>query len=102
MPPGAIVYLLSPFLDDEVTAIALLWRAAGHRVIGVDLLPTPRLDGTEPHTRLAHRIVIAERRRRIAAIHANGVELFRWQEDAEHPSRGVALRTLARVGRRRR
>jgi uncharacterized protein (DUF58 family) len=102
VPSGAIVYLLSAFLDDEVTAIALLWRAAGHRVIGVDLLPTPLFDGSEPATRLAHRIVIAERRRRLAAVRANGVELFRWQEDAEHPSRGVALRTLARAGRRRR
>ena len=102
VPPGAIVYLLSAFLDDDVTAIALLWRAAGHRVIAVDVLPTPLLDGSEPLTRIAHRIVMAERRRRIADTLANGVELFRWQEDAEQPSRVVALRTLARAGRRRR
>ena len=102
VPAGAIVYLLSPLLDDEVTAIAMLWRAAGHRVIGVDVLPTPLFDGSTPHTRLAHRLVVAERRRRIADMRANGVELFRWQEDAEHPSRGVTLRTLARAGRGRR
>ncbi|MDF1503227.1 DUF58 domain-containing protein [Roseisolibacter sp. H3M3-2] len=102
VPPGAIVYLLSPFLDDDVAAIAALWRAAGHRVVGVDLLPTPWLDGSAPYTRLAHRVVLAERRRRVADVRANGVELFRWQEDAERPSRAVALRTLARAGRRRR
>ena len=102
VPPGAIVYLLSAFLDDEVTGIATLWRAAGHRVIAVDVLPTPLLDRSEQYTRIAHRIVMAERQRRIADVRANGVEMFRWQEDAEQPSRIVALRTLARAGRRRR
>jgi uncharacterized protein (DUF58 family) len=100
VPAGAIVYLLSTFLDDEATSIALLWRAAGHRVIAVDVLPTARVDDSARHTRIAHRLVMAERRRRIADVRANGVELFRWQEDDEQPSRGVVLRTLARAGRR--
>lgn len=99
---GAIVYLLSPLLDDDVTAIATLWRASGHRVIAVDVLPAPRLDGSAPNTRIAHRLLMAERRRRIAGVRANGVEMFRWQEDAEQPSRSVVLRTLARAGQRRR
>jgi hypothetical protein len=94
------VYLLSTFLDDEATSIALLWRAAGHRVIAVDVLPTPRFDDSARHTRIAHRLVMTERRRRIADVRANGVELFRWQEDDEQPSRAVVLRTLARAGRR--
>lgn len=102
VPSGAIVYLLSTFLDDDVTSVALLWRAAGHRVIAVDLLPTPQLDGAEEYTRVAHRIVMTERRRRITDMRANGIEMFRWQEDAEQPSRVVALRTLARAGQRRR
>ncbi len=102
VPAGAIVYLLSTFFDDEATSIALLWRAAGRRVIAVDVLPAPLLDGSEHHTRIAHRLVMAERRRRIADVRANGVELVRWQEDAEQPSRAVVLRTLARAGQRRR
>jgi uncharacterized protein (DUF58 family) len=102
VPAGAIVYLVSTFLDDEATSVAVLWRAAGHRVIAVDVLPEPQLDGCELHTRLAHRLVMAERRPRIAGMQANGVELFRWQDDAEQPSRAVVLRTLARAGRRRR
>lgn len=102
VPAGAIVYVLSPLLDDDVTAIATLWRASGHRVIAVDVLPAPLFDGSAQHTRLAHRLVMAERRRRIAGVRANGVELFRWQEDAEQPSRAVVLRTLARAGQRRR
>ena len=102
MGMGDRVGLVSTFLDDDVTSVALLWRAAGHRVIAVDVLPTPLFDGSEVNTRVAHRIVIAERRRRIADMRANGVELFRWQEDAEQPSRVVVLRTLARAGRARR
>lgn len=100
VPAGAIVYLLSTFLDDEATSIALLWRAAGHRVIAVDVLPSPRFDDSARHTRLAHHLVTTERRRRIADVRANGVELFRWQEDDAQPSRAVVLRTLARAGRR--
>jgi uncharacterized protein (DUF58 family) len=102
VPAGAIVYLLSPLLDDDVTSIAKLWRAAGHRVIVVDVLPAPIHDGSEPHTRIAHHLLMAERRRRMADVRANGIETFRWQEDAEQPSRSVVLRTLARAGQRRR
>jgi uncharacterized protein (DUF58 family) len=102
VPVGAIVYLFSTFLDDEATSIALLWRAAGHRVIAVDVLPTARLDGDEHRTGIAHRVVMAERRRRIAGARASGVEIFRWQENPDQPSRSVALRALAHAGRRRR
>jgi uncharacterized protein (DUF58 family) len=100
VPAGAIVYLVSTFLDDEATSVAVLWRAAGHRVIAVDVLPSPHVDGCELHTRIAHRLVMAERRLRISGMRANGVELFRWHEEAGQPSRAVALRTLARAGRR--
>lgn len=102
VPPGAIVYLFSTFLDDDTTSIALLWRAAGHRVIAVDVLPKARLDGGAHGARIAYRIVRAERRRRIADVRAHGVEIFRWQDDAERSSRAVALRALALAGRRRR
>lgn len=101
LPGNAMVYLLSTFLDDESTFVATLWRAAGHRVIGVDVLPTPRLDGSERYTRLAHRLLMAERRRRLADAQANGMELMRWQEHDAQPSRAAALRTLARAARRR-
>lgn len=102
VPAGSIVYLLSPLLDDDVTTIAKLWRASGHRVIAVDVLPTPLLEGSATNTRIAHRLLMAERRRRVADVRANGVEMFRWQEEVEQPSRSVALRTLARAGQRRR
>src|SRR5690606_7465412 len=101
VPAGAIVYLVSALLDDEATSVAVLWRAAGHRVIAVDVLPALQLDGCESHSRLAHRLVMAERQLRLTRMRANGAELFRWQEDAEQPSRAVVLRSPARrVGSR--
>ncbi len=102
VPAGSIVYLLSAFLDDDATSIAQLWSAAGHRIIAVDVLPAPLFEGSAPQTRLAHRLLMAERMRRMADARANGAEIFRWQEDAANPSRAVALRTLARAGQRRR
>jgi hypothetical protein len=81
--------------------MALLWRASGHRVIAVDILPAPMMEGSAPATRVAHRLLMAERRQRIALLQSNGIELLRWQEDASQPSRAVMLRTLARAGRRR-
>ena len=39
LSPGAIVYVLSTFLDDQPSTLALGWRASGHRVIAVDTLP---------------------------------------------------------------
>lgn len=102
VPAGAVVYLLSTFLDDEASSVAMLWRASGHRVLAVDVLPALRLDRCEHNTRLAHRLVMAERRHRVTGMQANGVELFRWQEDENQPSRAVAVRSLARARRSRR
>lgn len=101
IPPGAIVYLLSTLLDDEVNAIALRWKATGHRVIWVDVLPAPRLDGARPYVRTAHRLLMAERQRNMAAVHRHGGECIRWQEDEQNPSRLIAVRALARGGGRR-
>ena len=101
VPAGAIIYAMSTFLDGEITEIALLWRAAGHRVIAVDVLPSPHVDGSAPRTRTAHRLLMAERRRRIAMLGAHGIQLFRWHEDETNRSRMIAMRSLVRAGRRR-
>ena len=99
--PPATASGTATLLDDDATWIATVWRAAGHRLIVVDVLPAPQLDGSAAHTRLAHRLLMAERQRRVAMLRDHGVELLRWQEDAAQPSRVVALRTLARGGARR-
>jgi uncharacterized protein (DUF58 family) len=101
VPRGAIIYLMSTFFDFEVVELARLWRAAGHRVIAVDVLPILDMQHCSLQTRTAQRILLAERRQHLAAVHANGGECFRWQDNADRTSRAIALRTLARAGRRR-
>jgi uncharacterized protein (DUF58 family) len=100
VPAGAIIYAMSTFLDDEITDIALLWRASGHRVIAVDVLPTPQLEGSPPRTRTAHRLLMTERRHRVAMLSTHGIEIFRWQEDATNPSRSIAMHALVCAARR--
>ena len=57
LPSGAVVYLLSTFLDEDAAALALLWRNAGHRVVAVDVLPEPSERGADDTHRLAHGIL---------------------------------------------
>ncbi|HEY5320729.1 MAG TPA: DUF58 domain-containing protein [Galbitalea sp.] len=99
VPAGAIVYVISTFLDDEAARLAELWRSSGHRVVAVDVLPpTPTAGlGREKHTAL--RIITMERQDRIAALHAVGVDLVEWYSD-----RGISpesqLSVLVRTSRR--
>ena len=100
VPAGALVYVFSTFLDDEAPRMATLWRAGGHRVVAVDVLPTPRTGGLQPHERVAFRLLALEREERMRTLRASGVELLRWQEaHGGTGDRTAALRTLARAGR---
>ncbi|GAA2064399.1 DUF58 domain-containing protein [Leifsonia soli] len=92
LAPGSIVFVLSTFLDDQPVALALTWRATGHRVIAVDVLPAR--DGRElpARDRLALRAIELERALRLEQLQAGGVELLVWQDPA---LREAALRALA-------
>jgi uncharacterized protein (DUF58 family) len=98
LSPGALVFVLSTFLDDQPATLALTWRAAGHRVIAVDVLP-PR-DGRDltARDRWALRTVELERRLRLGRLQSGGVELMPWSDASR---REAALRALAGGGRRR-
>ncbi|TQM02866.1 DUF58 domain-containing protein [Pseudonocardia kunmingensis] len=102
VPADALVYVLSTFLDEEASRMAELWSAAGHRVIAVDVLPTPRFTGASRAERLAHRIVIMNRGDRIRSLQAQGVEVLRWQDDGPADPREARLRALCRPLRDRR
>ena len=99
VPPGALVYVLSSLLDDEVVHLTLRWLANGHRVIAVDVLPAARFDRTTRYERVAHRIVMMERDERIRTLQARGVELLRWSEGGTLLSRRVQLQLLSRPAR---
>jgi uncharacterized protein (DUF58 family) len=95
VPPGALVYLLSSLLDDEPVQLALRWRADGHRVIAVDVLPAARFARTTRYERAAHRIVMMERDERIRTLQTHGVELLRWPEDGTSLPRQARLQLLS-------
>ncbi|MDN4615416.1 DUF58 domain-containing protein [Leifsonia sp. F6_8S_P_1B] len=98
LAPGALVYLLSTFLDDQPVDLALAWRASGHRVIAVDVLPPRDSHELTVRERLALRTVEVERRLRLEQLAASGAELVVWADPADRAAR---LRRLATPGRRR-
>jgi hypothetical protein len=93
------VYLLTSLLDDKAVQLALGWRASGHRVIVIDVLPTARFARTTRAERIAHRIVMMERDDRIRTITTHGVEMLRWAEDDTTVSRQARLQLLSRRAR---
>lgn len=99
VPQGALLYIVSPWLDDETARLAALWRGSGHRVIAVDVLPNPRLDRLSREQRAAHRILWMERNDRIRTLTATGVDVIRFSDDGEAGARDARLRVLARPRR---
>ena len=97
LPSGAVVYLVSTFLDDDVAALAVLWRNAGHRVVAVDVLPQPSVQGADDEHRLAHRILQLERSDRLDRLRRVDVLVVGWR-DAD---RDLLLRQAERYRGRR-
>ncbi|GIG29995.1 DUF58 domain-containing protein [Cellulomonas marina] len=93
VPAGALVVVLSTFLDDEAARLAHGWRRAGHRVVAVDVLPVPRARSTAVRTAL--RLVLLEREDRLAALVRTGVELVAWSVDG--PAADAAGARAARL-----
>ncbi|MFP3465450.1 DUF58 domain-containing protein [Leifsonia sp. SIMBA_070] len=98
LSPGALVFVLGTFLDDQPATLALTWRAAGHRVIAVDVLPARDAGDLAARERLALRTIELERTLRLDQLQAGGVELLRWPDAS---SREAGLRALTAGGRRR-
>ncbi len=94
--PGAEIIVFSTFLDDEAAHLALLWRASGHRVIGVDALPNPVTTGLVRRELVAFRIVMMEREERLHRLGAAGIDIVRWQPSPGQPDREAVLRILSR------
>lgn len=88
---GAVVFVMSTFLDDQAMRLALTWRAAGHRVVAVDVLPPRVADELPARERLALRVVDLERGLRLDRLRAAGAELLEWTS----PERDAMLRRLA-------
>ena len=94
MPHGSVIFVLSTFFEGAAAQTALMWRASGHRVVAVDVLPP--LDRTRL-TRaqlIGLRTVLAERENVFADLHGAGVDVVTWADD---PS--SALLAIARARR---
>jgi uncharacterized protein (DUF58 family) len=94
---GALIVLLATFLDDDPARLAQLWRASGHRVIVVDVLPRCDTAALTREQRLALRVVLGRRRDRLADLRATGVDVVVW--DAPASDRRAVLQALARPRR---
>jgi uncharacterized protein (DUF58 family) len=99
VPPGALVYLLSSLLDDRSVQMALRWRANGHRVIAVDVLPTAQFDLSSRYERIAHRMVMMERDDRMRILRARGIELLSWRDETASLPLQARLQLLSRPPR---
>lgn len=81
VPHGSVVFVLSTFFEGAAARTALMWRASGHRVVAVDVLPP--LDRTRL-TRaqlIGLRTVLAERENVFADLHGAGVDVVSWAVD---------------------
>lgn len=95
---GAMVVVLSPFLDDAAVKIAVVASRRAGLVVAVDVLPRPLVADPEvEYGEAALALIKAEHRMRIEALAAHGVPVLNWGDGAVT---AAILRRLA-VGQRR-
>lgn len=98
VPAGAMVIVLSPFLDDAAVQVAVVASRRAGLVVAVDVLPRPLVPDDEvPYGQAALALIMAEHRMRIDALSAHGVPVLGWEDGAVT---AAILRRLA-VGQRR-
>ncbi len=93
LPAGAVVIVLSPYLDDVALEVALANARRGAQVLAIDVLPDPVLaDLAVPCAAQALEGVLAEQAGRRAALARHGIPVMRWDPDLI----GARLRRWAR------
>lgn len=98
VPAGSIVFVLSTFVDGVAAQMATRWRAAGHAVVAVDVLPVSDTSRLTREQRIALRTLLAERSDILAELRHAGVEVVTWTD----PEIDVAMRLAARRQQRTR
>lgn len=94
VPHGSVIFVLSTFFDGAASDVALLWRASGHRVVAVDVLPALDRGRLSREQALALRAVLAERDDVLHDLDGAGVDTVAWRDEPD-----LLLRTMARVRR---
>ncbi|PRY46682.1 DUF58 domain-containing protein [Umezawaea tangerina] len=98
VPHGALVVVLSPFLDDHVVQVTVQAARRGSLVLAVDVLPADlRPDPESPWGGGALRIIRLEQRTRLAAMKQHGIAVVPW--DGHGAGVAAALRRANRPGR---
>lgn len=102
VPSGAMVAVLSPFLDDAIAQLAVVAARRGNLVVAVDVLPEPLVPDPEtPWGDAVLALVKAERRARLDGLAAHGVPVLSWpSREAGRVTAAAMLRRLARDHRR--
>ncbi len=93
VPHGSIIYVLSTFFDGAAAEIAMRWRASGHRVVAVDVLPALDTVRLSTERDLALQVLQAERHDMLHQLREAGVDTVRWSDDGD-----AGLTALARTG----
>lgn len=76
---GQLTVMLSPLVAPEAVDHAVALGRAGHGVIVVDTLPEHVVVDDDPHTVMAWRIRLLERRRELRAVRASGIPVVEWR-----------------------
>jgi uncharacterized protein (DUF58 family) len=101
VPAGAIVYVISTFLDNEATSMAELWRVAGHRIVAVDTFIATSTAKLTLAQRAAVRIISMERQDRISNLTALGVNVISWRSpDGVTPESQLSIHARGSRGQR--
>lgn len=96
VPARALVVVLSPFVDDDVAALAAELRRCGRACVGVDCLPARlRPDPGAGLGPAALGLVLAEREQRVVGLAAAGVDVLPADADLS-----AATRALVRARQR--
>jgi len=81
VPPGAVVVVLSPFLDDAIVQTAVHAARRGNRVLAVDVLPSRLIsDRSDRWGEVVRRMLLLEHGARLTALRDRGVAVMSWSE----------------------
>jgi uncharacterized protein (DUF58 family) len=81
VPHGSVVFVLSTFFDGAASDVSLMWRASGHRVVAIDVLPDLDVSRLTREQQLALRVVLAERDDVLHDLRAADVDVVPWRAD---------------------
>jgi uncharacterized protein (DUF58 family) len=91
VPHGAVVVVLSPFLDDAIVQLAVHAARRGNRVLAVDVLPQELIpDRTDRWGEAVRRLLRLEHSARLTALREHGVAVTSWSGTSAPASAAIA------------